>query len=654
MKKEIIIAFFILTFVRCFLYSDGWIIREVDTYGDVGRYTSLDLDSSFYPHISYLDYNNENLKYAYWNGSTWVVQTVDSAGVVGKFTSLELDSSYLPHISYYDETNGNLKYAHFDGSSWNIEVVDSAGIVGSFTALTLDNSYYPHISYYNESGGDLKYARWNGSSWVLTTVESGGDVGRFTSIDLDSSFYPHISYWDVNNTSLKYAGWNGSSWQIETVDSDGEVGRFSSLKIDLVGHSHISYYDDANGNLKYALYDGSTWSVVNVDTIGDVGRFSSLNIDSLNNPHISYFNDSTANLLYAYWNGSNWLIDTVDFTGIVGKFTSIQIDASDMPHISYYNELLGDLKYAFYNLAPSEFNLLSPGDGGYVTDTPTMDWEDATDYVNNVTYDLWYADNTGFDPHYEVPSIGESTYTFPEGILVEGNTYYWKVRAWDGYEETWCNQPYWTFHVVYEDINLSSFTVVSKGDMALVLNWSVETTEGEVISGFNIYRREMGLEDDNDFIKNDMRSSVDKVDENWLRINDFLITGENPYEYIDTNVERGTTYEYKLEAIVGVKEETIGTKTGICGLPTSLEITSIYPNPADELLNVVFSLPEVSPLNVEIFDITGRLVMEKKVENITTVGYEMTLETSNLASGVYTLRASTPYSTASTRFVVTD
>lgn len=45
----------------------------------------------------------------------WDISIVDSAGVVGRWTSLALDSLDYPHISYTDCDNGDLKYSYFDG-----------------------------------------------------------------------------------------------------------------------------------------------------------------------------------------------------------------------------------------------------------------------------------------------------------------------------------------------------------------------------------------------------------------------------------------------------------------------------------------------------------------------------------------------------------
>ena len=89
----------------------------MDSEGYVGEHTSLALDSNGYPHISYCDWTNMDLKYAYWDGADWQIQTVDSEGWVGGHTSLALDSNGYSHISYFDDTNTALKYTYWDGAN---------------------------------------------------------------------------------------------------------------------------------------------------------------------------------------------------------------------------------------------------------------------------------------------------------------------------------------------------------------------------------------------------------------------------------------------------------------------------------------------------------------------------------------------------------
>ena len=318
-----------------------WHFEIVDSADRVGECTSVALDSSGNPHISYN--GNADLKYARWDGAAWQIETVDSAG--GSYTSLALDSSNRPHISYCG--NSDLKYARWNGSSWQIETVDSAGDVGWFTSLALDDSDYPHISYWDSTNDDLKYARWNGSSWQIETVDSAGFVDRYTSLALDSSGYPHISYGYLD---LMYARWNGSSWQVETVDTVGDVGLWTSLALDSSGRPHISYHDWTNGCLKYARWDGAAWQIETVDSSWSVGRYTSLALDSNDYPHISYHDWDNDDLKYARWNGSSWWIQTV---GDVGWYTSLALDSSGNPHISYYDENNNNLKYAYWEGGPA-------------------------------------------------------------------------------------------------------------------------------------------------------------------------------------------------------------------------------------------------------------------------------------------------------------
>jgi hypothetical protein len=352
----------------------------VDFQGVVGAYSSLVLDSSSNPHISYFDSSHGALKYAIWNG-VWNSQTVDattavgaSSASVGTYSSLALDSKGYPHISYINYTNfntgyltinsslvfGDLKYAWWDGTSWKNQTVDFGvgGYVDSYCSLAIDSSGKPHILYYSSNGsnGNLRYASWTGSSWTTETVDSKGTTG-FSSLTMDSAGNPYITYFDSNG-NLKYATKTNTGWNLQIVDYSVVIhswgGSNCRIILDSNGIPHIGYWKEANSDssngLMYAFWNGTGWNIETVDTVnvvgyGSVGGWSSLALDSNGYPHISYVDqNSYAALKYAWWNGTAWnkaILDTMN----VGFYSSLAIDSSGKSHISYMDEYQLDLKY---------------------------------------------------------------------------------------------------------------------------------------------------------------------------------------------------------------------------------------------------------------------------------------------------------------------
>jgi hypothetical protein len=316
------------------LYGSAWQIQTVDAAGNAGLNTSLVLDESNVPHISYCDGDNYDVKYAYLDASGWSVEAVD--GGYGA-TSLALDASGFPHMCYV--ASGYLTYAYHDGSGWQYQTV-SQYFGGDYNSLVLTGSGNPRIGYYGYSSGGAgaTYACRDASGWHVETVDTDG--GWHTSIA--GTGIPHITYAGTY-ANLKYAYHFNSFWYIEDVNPWGDGGSYTSLALDGSWNPHISYY---GGALKYAYRDYGPWQLQTVDSSADAGKYTSLALDGSGYAHISYYDEASKDLKYAYKDATGWHLETVDAPGSVGRHTSLALDDQGLPHISYYDETNGDLKFA--------------------------------------------------------------------------------------------------------------------------------------------------------------------------------------------------------------------------------------------------------------------------------------------------------------------
>ncbi len=241
-------------------YNKDWICTKVDSTGDVGLYSSIDVTTyrpipfgAFYTLIgvSYYDLDNRSLKYAefdqYLNPlNQWTISTVDQSEFIltesrGLYTSMKFNLDKDPVIGYHarqiasavTDPYGAVKIAKYvktggtgcNGAShpgaWSCVLIDSNTTVATGSHVSIDHTYEGilQIAFYDAYDGSLVFARLSSTGYGsctntdynCTTIDDGGSRGQYVSLHSPKSATDKIrfAYYDPGDGKLRYAEYIG-------------------------------------------------------------------------------------------------------------------------------------------------------------------------------------------------------------------------------------------------------------------------------------------------------------------------------------------------------------------------------------------------------------------------------------------------------------
>jgi hypothetical protein len=256
---------------------------------------------------------------------------------------------------------------------------------------------------------------------------------------------------------------------------------------------------------------------------------------------------------------------------------------------------------------------------------------------------LWYGTNGdygdyGFGAHGTYSFVieamdyyDEDEYFYPDDSYIPQQT----QAQWEGFKNTcmWLADDYHPVDILINNFSAKPYT------NKVELSWRADATEGEDISGFNLYRKEgsnIVAESAPCFYKANS-FPLQKQEADWTRVNNSLITGQNPYSFTDYGLKAETGYAYQLEVVLNDSISTGATTSTETLSATSFGISSVYPLPADDSATVEFTLDKPGQTTLNLYDLSGRLTTVVLSDNLEDGEHRQVMNTASLASGLYIL-----------------
>ena len=540
----------------------------------------------------------------------------------------------IPWMSYvdgpYDGERFHVKVSWLsDADEWIISTVDTN--TWGHASLVVESDWTPHLCYrqgHMYGQGILRHAyRDNLYNWVVETVDP--EMGlQDPAIAINGEDNPVIVYGcgQYPNQNLKIAEWNGVNWEIEIIDSTGKCEEISFV-FDSGGNPHISYVLSSGGCfLKYVHWNGEHWEDEVLEQITS-GYSTSLALDSGDNPHLVYHYGAEG-IWYTYNTSGEWETEQVD--GDYCWYARLALSLTDEPYIAYYHADNGALMFAIKTVGQWIIQTVDddPSPMIRIGRFPAI----MANYWGDVCISYYYHEAgqpcelkyaAGYLQHTWINLI---PYNPPIIIPASGGSFEFNLEV---------NNPtlladtidIWTNAVLQPGWDFGPFFLMR--DFIVPPNWSgsvdrIQEVPGRASPGQYYYRAFIG--DYDSTIVNMSSFQFEK-----------LAAGDGTL--VDGWNNTGEPFDLWLAE---TEPEA----------PSEFVFLGAYPNPFNPATTLRFSLPVADLVELSVYDVSGRLVMEL-VDGWRDAGvHEVTFNGSGLASGVYIYRMETGEYTAAGKMVL--
>ena len=365
--------------------ATSWLKEIADSDGDTGQWTSSAIADDGTIWVSFYSAAGRDLKVAKWTGWSWEVNDVYTFGDIGKYSEIAIDSNDDPRIASFDITNGVLRISRYDGTSWMTYTVapgENTGDGNPYSGegrigFAIDDSDSEWFSFYVDIGSGeyvLKFANWDSSdsSWAYGVIDDGfgedsanyddwTDAGQFSSLQIGADGRPRVAYTcAIVNTisdpvtgtiidawydrSLRYAAFDGSGWSITDIHIN-ETGSgywpawWLQLDIDDNGNENIAYQNISGwDSVRLAVNTGNGWShALIANNSNNLGEYIRVESDDTGDLHIVYQDGTNDDLVLMRGSGTTWETVKIDTIGSVGAYADISLNNNGEEIFSYNN-----------------------------------------------------------------------------------------------------------------------------------------------------------------------------------------------------------------------------------------------------------------------------------------------------------------------------